>query len=69
MLSTSSYQLNASLVFCFGPDVSFNAETKASVQPVLFFSSFSVIHAADFSEVESDFHAKVPAVFCRDVSR
>lgn len=24
---------------------------------------------AEFSEVESDFHAKVPAVFCRDVLR
>uniref|UniRef100_A0A673B2Z7 Terminal uridylyl transferase 4 n=1 Tax=Sphaeramia orbicularis TaxID=375764 RepID=A0A673B2Z7_9TELE len=31
---------------------------------VFLFCSFS----AEFSEVESDFHAKVPAVFCRDVS-
>lgn len=25
--------------------------------------------SAEFLEVESDFHAKVPAVFCRDVNR
>lgn len=31
--------------------------------------SFSVLPAAEFSEVESDFHAKVPAVFCREVCR
>lgn len=50
---------------CFGPEAPFSADTEA----LLGVSCFSVIHAADFSEVESDFHAKVPAVFCRDVSR
>lgn len=30
---------------------------------------FPVPPAAEFSEVESDFHAKVPAVFCREVCR
>lgn len=30
---------------------------------------FLCIYIAEFSEVESEFHAKVPAVFCRDVCR
>uniref|UniRef100_A0A8B9LB69 Terminal uridylyltransferase 4 n=1 Tax=Astyanax mexicanus TaxID=7994 RepID=A0A8B9LB69_ASTMX len=30
--------------------------------------SFSLSYSAEFSEVESDFHAKVPVVFCRDAA-
>uniref|UniRef100_A0AAR2J7R4 CCHC-type domain-containing protein n=1 Tax=Pygocentrus nattereri TaxID=42514 RepID=A0AAR2J7R4_PYGNA len=31
-------------------------------------TSVSLLSAAEFSEVESDFHAKVPVVFCRDAA-
>lgn len=40
--------------------------TFLKVTDLLFLSLSSL---AEFSEVESDFHAKVPAVFCRDVSK
>ncbi len=29
----------------------------------------SLLFPVEFAEVESDFHAKVPVVFCRDVAR
>lgn len=35
----------------------------------LFFNTIRFFHPAEFSDVESDFHAKVPAIFCRDVCK
>uniref|UniRef100_A0A3Q3JL27 polynucleotide adenylyltransferase n=1 Tax=Monopterus albus TaxID=43700 RepID=A0A3Q3JL27_MONAL len=37
-------------------------------QPEVLIQVLEILKNSEFSEVESDFHAKVPAVFCRDVS-
>lgn len=53
-------------VLCKSPAMNLSLCNSSHYQLRLFFCLSSI---AEFSEVESDFHAKVPAVFCRDVSK
>uniref|UniRef100_A0AAQ5XPX0 Terminal uridylyl transferase 4 n=1 Tax=Amphiprion ocellaris TaxID=80972 RepID=A0AAQ5XPX0_AMPOC len=68
-LSACSLRLYGSCLTRFAfktSDINIDVTYPSSVSHLLCFFLFSPL--AEFSEVESDFHAKVPAVFCRDVS-
>ncbi|XP_074524138.1 terminal uridylyltransferase 4 isoform X2 [Halichoeres trimaculatus] len=51
-------------------DINIDVTHPASMtQPEVLIQVLEILkNSSEFSEVESDFHAKVPAVFCRDVS-
>uniref|UniRef100_A0A4W6CUG3 RNA uridylyltransferase n=1 Tax=Lates calcarifer TaxID=8187 RepID=A0A4W6CUG3_LATCA len=67
-LSACSLRLYGSCLTRFAfktSDINIDVTYPSSVSLLLLFHK---ILMSEFSEVESDFHAKVPAVFCRDVS-
>ncbi|XP_067369100.1 terminal uridylyltransferase 4 isoform X2 [Channa argus] len=72
-LSACSLRLYGSCLTRFAfktSDVNIDVTYPSSMtQPVVLIQVLEILrNSSEFSEVESDFHAKVPAVFCRDVS-
>uniref|UniRef100_A0A4W6CUA6 Terminal uridylyl transferase 4 n=1 Tax=Lates calcarifer TaxID=8187 RepID=A0A4W6CUA6_LATCA len=71
-LSACSLRLYGSCLTRFAfktSDINIDVTYPSSMtQPEVLIQVLEILKNTEFSEVESDFHAKVPAVFCRDVS-